>query len=112
MRTIHLTSRAQLAAFTTTIENLLEDGKTLAVTVAEEDELLSPKAAAERLGFSRQHVRRLLDARVLTGEQMPRSRYWRIPVSSIIAFEERREHAAREADAFSSELEELGAPAE
>ncbi len=112
MKTIHVTSRRQLSELTSTIEGLLDDGKTLAVTVAEEDELLSPGAAAERLGFSRQHVRRLVDAGELVGEQLPRSRYWKIPISSLVAFEERRERAAREADAFAADLEALGAPAE
>lgn len=112
MRTIHLTSRQQLAELTTSIEEMLDGGKRLAVTVAEEDELLSPNAAAERLGFSRQHVRRLVDAGELAGRQLPRSRYWKVPLSSILAFEERRERAAREADEFASGLERLGAPAE
>lgn len=112
MKTIHVTSRGQLAKLTSAIEDMLDDGKTLAVTVAEEDELLSPNAAAARLGFSRQHVRRLVDAGELVGRQLPRSRYWKIPVSSIVAFEERRERAQRDADAFAAELERLGAPAE
>ncbi len=111
-KTIHLTSHDQLEELTSSIEAMLEDGKTLAITVAEEHEMLSPNAAAERLGFSRQHVRRLLDAGELVGQQLPRSSYWKIPVSSILAFEERRERAAREAEAFSADLEELGAPAE
>lgn len=112
MKTIHVTSRGQLAELTGTIEELLDGGKSLAITVAEEDELLSPNAAAERLGFSRQHVRRLVDAGELVGQQMPGSRYWKIPLASILAFEERRERAAREADAFSADLDRLGAPAE
>lgn len=112
MKTIHVTSRGQLGELTTTIEEMLREGKTLSVTVAESGELLSPQAAAARLGFSRQHVRRLVDAGELTGEQLPRSSYWKIPLASIVAFEERREQAAREADALSTELEELGAPAE
>lgn len=112
MKTIHLTSRRQLAELTSTIDAMLTDGKTLAVTVAEQDELLSPNAAAERLGFSRQHVRRLVDAGELVGERMPNSSYWKIAASSVVAFEERREQAARDADAFAAQLEELGAPAE
>lgn len=112
MRTIQVTSQGQLEELTSAIEEMLEDGKSLSVTVAESDELLSPNAAAERLGFSRQHVRRLVDVGELVGEQLPRSNYWKIPVSSILAFEDRREQAAREADALSSELEQLGAPPE
>jgi excisionase family DNA binding protein len=112
MKTIHVTSRSQLADLTGTIEQMLEDGKTLSVTVAEADELLSPSAVAARLGFSRQHVRRLVDAGELVGRQMPGSRYWKIPLASILEFEERRERAARDADRFAAELDHLGAPAE
>ncbi len=112
MKTIHVTSRGQLGEVTSTIEQMLDDGKTLSVTFAEDDELLSPTAVAERLGFSRQHVRRLLDAGELTGEQLPNSQYWKIPLSSILAFERRREQVALQADRFSAELEQLGAPPE
>jgi len=112
MRTIRITSPGQLAELTSTIDAMLKDGKSLAVTVAEADELLSPNAAAERLGFSRQHVRRLLDGGELVGQRMPGSRYWKITLSSIVAFEERRDQAANEADAFSADLEAIGAPAE
>jgi len=112
MKTIHLKSQDQLVELTASIETMLSDGKTLAITVAEENEQLSPSEAAERLGFSRQHVRRLVDAGELIGEQLPRSNYWKIPMSSILAFEERRERSAHAADTLSAELEELGAPAE
>jgi excisionase family DNA binding protein len=112
MKTVPITSRGQLDELTSTIEQLLEDGKQLSVTVAENDELLSPNQAAARLGFSRQHVRRLVDAGGLVGEQLPGSSYWKIPLSSILCFEQRREHAARRADAFSAALDELDAPAE
>lgn len=112
MRTVNLTSRGELDELTSTLERLLDDGKHLSVTVAEADELLSPQAAARRLGFSRQHVRRLVDAGELEGRQLPNSRYWKIPLSSVIAFQQRRDHAAERADAFSAELDKLGAPAE
>lgn len=112
MKTVHLSSRGQLAQLAADLEAMLEGGKTLAVTVAEEDELLSPNVAAERLGFSRQHVRRLVDAGELVGRQMPGSRYWKIPLSSVLAFEDRRKRAASEADAFAAELDALGAPSE
>jgi transposase-like protein len=41
--------------------------KPIAITVAEESAMLSPQEAAERLGFSRQHVRRLIEAGELEG---------------------------------------------
>lgn len=112
MKTVKLTSRGELDKLTSTLEQLLDDGKRLSVTVAETDELLSPQAAAARLGFSRQHVRRLVDAGELVGQQLPGSRYWKIPLSSVIAFEAQRDRAAERADEFSGELDKLGAPAE
>lgn len=112
MKTVKLTSRGELDKLTSALEQLLDDGKLLSVTVAETDELLSPQAAAGRLGFSRQHVRRLVDAGQLVGRRLPHSRYWKIPLSSLVAFEERRDDAAERADEFSALLDKLGAPAE
>ena len=82
------------------------------MTIAEADELLSPQAVAARLGLSRQHVRRLVDAGELEGRQMPNSRYWKIPLSSVLAFEQRRERGRRLTDQWSADLDEHGAPAE
>jgi excisionase family DNA binding protein len=112
VRTVNLSSTQQLKELTSTLEHLLEDGKQLSVTVAEADELLSPQAVAARLGFSRQHVRRLVDAGELEGRQMANSRYWKIPLSSVLAFEQRRERGREVTDAWASELDALGAPAE
>lgn len=77
-----------------------------------EDEVLSPAEASRRLGFSRQHVMRLVSAGELDGERLPGSSYWKIPLASILAFEERREAAHERADAFSRELDQLGVPLE
>ena len=79
------------------------------VTVAEGDKLLSPQEVAARLGLSRQHVRRLVDAGELEGRQMPNSRYWKIPLSSVLAFEQRRERGRELTDVWSAELDALGA---
>jgi hypothetical protein len=61
VKTLHLDpdTREQAAPVTEKIDRLLGEGKSIVVTVAEEQELLSPQQAAERLGFSRQHVVRL-----------------------------------------------------
>ena len=63
MKTLHLdpTAGDQAALVTEEVDRLLREGKRVAVTVAEEQELLSPQQVAERLGFSRQHVMRLID---------------------------------------------------
>jgi excisionase family DNA binding protein len=54
------------------IDRLLGEGKHIAVTVAEEQELLSPQHAADRLGFSRQHIVRLINAGELEAHKLPR----------------------------------------
>lgn len=87
-------------------------GKNVVVTVADEDEMLSPEQAAQRLGFSRQHVMRLIAAGRLSAETLPGSRYRRIPLPAVLAFEQLREQGRREADAFSASLDAVGAPDE
>lgn len=101
-----------LVELTETIDALLDQGKRLAVTVAEEDELLSPQQAATRLGFSRQHVRRLMEAGELEGRRLPNSDHWKVPLRSVLDFEDRRTHAEDRADELSRELDRRGAPAE
>jgi excisionase family DNA binding protein len=94
------------------IERLLDAGKRITVTVTEETELVSPRQAAERLGFSRQHVVRLIEAGELPAERLPGSSYWQIPAHALDAFEERRAAARRGADDWSRSLDDLGAPLE
>jgi hypothetical protein len=43
---------------------------------------------------------------------MEGSSYWRIPLSAVLAFEERRAEADRLAAEWSRSLDELGAPLE
>jgi excisionase family DNA binding protein len=102
--------RAALAA--EEIERLLDEGVAVAVTIAEERELLSPQQTADRLGFSRQHVLRLIAAGQLDAERLAGSTYWKIPLSSVLAFEARRADAVKRADELSRSLDELGAPLE
>lgn len=80
--------------------------------MVEEQELLSPQQAARRLGFSRQHVRRLIDYGELEARQLPGSSYWKIPLSSVLAFEERRAESDRRTAEWSRDLDAMGAPAE
>jgi excisionase family DNA binding protein len=114
MKTMHLDpdTRDQAARVSEEIDRLLSEGKRVAVTVAEEHELLSPQQAAGRLGFSRQHVVRLIGAGELRAEKLPGSSYWRIPLGSLLSFEERRARAREFSDVFSRELDRLGAPLE
>jgi excisionase family DNA binding protein len=114
MKVVHLTpgEREAAALVAEEIERLLGDGKRVAVTVAEDDETLSPQQAADRLGFSRQHVVRLINAGELDAQRMPGSNYWQIPVASLLALEQRRERARQQSDEFSRSLDDLGAPLE
>ncbi|HEV2997806.1 MAG TPA: helix-turn-helix domain-containing protein [Solirubrobacteraceae bacterium] len=114
MKTLHLdpTSRGQVAIVIGEIERLLGEGKYIAVTLAEEKELLSPQQVADRLGFSRQHVVRLIGYGELEGRQLPGSSYWKIPLVSVFAFEERRAEANRLTAEWSRDLDALGAPFE
>src|SRR5680860_764944 len=112
MKTMHLdpTAGDQAASVAEEVDKLLREGKQVAVTVAEDQELLSPQQAARRLGFSRRHMRRLIDYGVLEARKLPRSSYWKIPLSSVLALEERRvEHERRTAE-WSRELDALGTP--
>lgn len=104
--------RASLLPLQGAIEELLDADKTIAVTVVDEDATLSAREAADRLGFSRQHVRRLIEAGELEGAQLPGSTHWKIPMRAVLDFERRRSEAEERADAFSRSLDELGASAE
>lgn len=70
------------------------------------------RAVAAYLGYSSQHVRRLIAAGELEGERSAGSTAWAVPVRSMLAFEDRRYAARAKADRFSRELGALGAPLE
>jgi excisionase family DNA binding protein len=92
---------------------LLAAGRPFQVAFSAGDALLSPNQAAERLGFSRQHVMRLVESNRLEARRLsPDSRYWKIPAVSVAAFEQQRDAAIKRADASSRELDSLGAPLE
>jgi excisionase family DNA binding protein len=114
MKTMHLdpTAGDQAASVAEEVDKLLREGKQVAVTVAEEQELLSPQQAGQRLGISRQHVRRLIDYGELEARQLPGSSYWKIPLSSVLACEERRERSRELAAEWSRDLDAMGAPPE
>jgi len=112
MKTLHLDPgrRERASLVVKEIERLLDEGKRIVVTVAEEQDLLSPQQVGDRLSFSRQHVVRLIEAGELEAGKLPGSSYWWIPLATVLAFEERRERAGERADAFSRSLDEQGAP--
>ncbi len=114
MKTLHLdpTAGDQAALVTEEVDRLLREGKRVAVTVAEEQELLSPQQAAERLGFSRQHVMRLIGYGELSAQQLPGSSYWKVQLGSVLAFEERRAEGDHIAAEWSRDLDAMGAPPE
>jgi hypothetical protein len=74
--------------------------------------VLSPEQAAERLGVSSQHVRRLIAVGELEAECLPNSHGWQLPLCSILAFEQRRHAACGAADQAARNLDRLGAPLE
>lgn len=114
LKTLHLdpATADQTVLVTQEIDRLLNQGKRLAVTVAEEQEFLSPQQAAERLGFSRQHVVRLIGYGELPAEKLEGSSYWKIPLESVLAFEERRAESDRMTGQWSRDLDPMGAPPE
>jgi excisionase family DNA binding protein len=75
----------------------------VAVSVADEQELLSPQQAASRLGFSRQHVMRLIEYGELAAQKLPGSTYWKIPLASVLALQDDRERGS------ASQLQRYGA---
>lgn len=115
MKTFRLNPTAagdQAAGATEEVDKLLREGKRVAVTIAEEQELLSSQQAARRLGFSRQHVKHLIDYGVLEARQPSGSSDWKIPLWSVLALEERRAEHERLTAEWSRDLDAMGAPAE
>lgn len=80
--------------------------------VADEQGLLSPQQVADRLGFSREHVVRLVTTGELEARKPLGSSYWQIPLATVLAFEDRSQRAGEMADEFSRSLDALGAPLE
>lgn len=76
------------------------------------DVRVSSQEAAERLGFSNQHVIRLIRASELSADEVPGASGWQVSLRSVLAFEERREIARQQADERARALDRLGAPLE
>ena len=55
---------------------------------------------------------RLIGYGDLPAEKLPGSSYWKIPLASVLAFEEDREEHERLTAEWSRDLDALGAPAE
>lgn len=74
--------------------------------------MLSVGDVAARLGFSPQHVRRLVEADELEASQPPGAPSCMVAADAVADFEERRLAAERRADEFSRVLDDAGAPPE
>lgn len=74
--------------------------------------MLSIRDAGDRLGFSAEHMRRLIEAGELAASQPSDEVHAKVPMRAILGFERRRSGAERRADEFSRSLDEAGAPAE
>ena len=83
------------------------------IVVDSEPGSVSPNQAAQLLGFSRQHVMRLITSGRLPARRMsPDSTYWEIPLDTIVEFKQERDRRATFSDEFSKSLTEAGAPLE
>jgi hypothetical protein len=97
-----------------TVKARLKRGVSVDVIVVDsEPGALSPNQAAQLLGFSRQHVMRLISNGRLQARRMsPDSAYWEIPIESVVEFKQERDRRAAFSDDFSRSLTEAGAPLE
>lgn len=96
------------------VKSRLSQGLSVDVIVVDsESGAVSPNQAAQLLGFSRQHVMRLITSGHLPARRMsPDSSYWEIPIEKIVEFKEERDRRASLADDLSRSLTEAGAPLE
>jgi len=78
----------------------------------EHRETLSASEAAQRLGYTRDHVLDLVRIGALTSRGRGEGSFTRVALSSIVAFEQARERAREQADAHSRSLDDAGAPLE
>jgi hypothetical protein len=102
MRTIHLEpGRSEaIADVLLEIEQLLADGKDVAVSIAHEGEWLDPRVVAERLGCSRQQVEWLIRTEELEAYLMGDGHGWQVSLDSVLGLEARRESSMRRLDAL------------
>lgn len=61
---------------------------------------------------TQQRVVRLIGYGALQGQKLSGSSYWKIPLASLLAFEERRDRARGLNDKWSRDLDAMGAPLE
>lgn len=102
MRTIHVEPGRPdaIAAVLREIEQLLAEGKGVAVSVAEQGAWLAPATVAERLGCSRQQVEWLIRNEELEAYLLGDGRGWQVSLDSVLALEARRESSLRRIDAL------------
>jgi hypothetical protein len=97
MRTVHVEpgERESIGAVLQEIERLLAEGKSVAVSIAQDGEWLAPMDVAERLGCSRQQVEWLIRTEELESCLLGDGRGWQVSLESVIDFEARRESSRR-----------------
>jgi len=102
MRTVHVEpdAREALAAVLLEIEDLLAQGRTVAVSVATAGEWLAPDEVAARLGCSRQQVEWLIRTGELEANLLGDHYGWQVALDSVIDLEARRESRLRRIDAL------------
>jgi hypothetical protein len=77
------------------IEQLLAEGKGVAVSVAQHGEWLAPAVVADRLGCSRQQVEWLIRCSELDAHLLGDGQGWQVSLDSVLALEARRESSLR-----------------
>lgn len=85
----------------------LRRGRKVTVRLSLTDADLSPQAAADRLGVSRQHLVRLMDAGRLQYRTLPGSRRRRIALRDLDAYAQRHDERRQKAHALGAALAEL-----
>jgi len=97
MRTIYLEAgtRDAIASVVAEIERLLAAGKSLAVTVAEDGEWITPDEVAWRLGCTAGEVERLIRADELEAQTLGDPGSWQVSLASVIDLEARRDSRRR-----------------
>ena len=109
VRTVNLSSRGDCQELTSELGGLFAAGKQLSVTVAEADETLSPQDVAVGLVVAPTRAPPSRHGRAGVHPSARRLPLLEGPTLVLLALETRRNHGRTLTDAWSTELDELGA---